>query len=85
MPSMLGEKSADILKYFSYSSQKVDFGISWYFMQIVSLWSAWNANPFFSLGKNKENINLSSAESAQGVVKVSNQKFWLNGKQCRHW
>ena len=65
MPSMLGKIfSSDILKYFSYFSQKIGFDIA------CKLSPCMNYQSLFS-GKNKKNIvNLSSAEFAHSGLSV---------------
>ena len=65
--------SADnILKYFSYFSEKTDFDISCKLspMETVCI----KCQILFSR-ENKKNINLPSAELAQRVVKVIQQKI----------
>ena len=61
----------DILKYFSYFSQKTGFDIS---CKLSKETICMKCQIQFS-GKNKKNIiNLSSAENAQRVVKVKQRK-----------
>ena len=68
--SMLGKNfSRCIFKYFSYSSQETDR----HFMQIVNEMS----KPIFRKKKKRKKIiiSLSSAEFAQGLIKVNNYQY----------
>ena len=74
--------SDDILKYFSYFSQKTGFDISCMKCQI--LFSGMKCQILFS-GKSKKNITtLSSAELAQSVVKVKSEIININAIHLKH-
>ena len=69
--------SADnILQYFSYFSQKIDFDIS------CKLSISMKCQSLFS-GKNKKNISLSSADD-KDYVKYVILKIWLPRPNCMH-
>ena len=61
-----------MLKYFSYFSQKTGFDISCKLSPIKTI--CMKCQILFS-GKNKKNINLSSAELAKRVVKVKCEPY----------
>ena len=69
MLSTLGKNFSRQFKIFSYFSQKTGFGISCKVSPLETLCMI--CQIMFS-EKNKKNINLSSAELAQRVVKVKN-------------
>ena len=75
---MIGKISADdVLKYFSYFSQRIGFGNSCKLETICILQFAWNVKFYFIEKKKKYIIGLSSAEFARKLVlKKHVQKEW---------